>query len=174
MTVLNVDASRDKKSFVKDVILGVGLIDPLDCHIRMGEESGSQILVMIVLDEGIGKGACDDLVDHSLEEGNLAREERFAIHLDDLAHDRSDILDDVNLHAALGSGDGIHELSLNEWSEFIRDFKLASNKSKYCKKADCLRAGGYLAAKKVKKGRAAAKRASKQWSPDQSGASARN
>ena len=105
MTVLNVDASRDKKSFVKDVILGVGLIDPLDCHIRMGEESGSQILVMIVLDEGIGKGACDDLVDHSLEEGNLAREERFAIHLDDLAHDRSDILDDVNLHAALGSGE---------------------------------------------------------------------
>ena len=41
-----------------------------------------------------------------------------------------------DIYAALGGGDSVHDLSLNEWAEFVRDFKLASNKSKYCKPAD--------------------------------------
>lgn len=40
-----------------------------------------------------------------------------------------------DIYAALG-GDSVHEMSLNEWSELVRDFELADNSSKYCKKAD--------------------------------------
>ena len=49
VTVLNIDASRDEKAFVKDIILGVGLVDPVDRHIRVSEESGPQLLVKFVL-----------------------------------------------------------------------------------------------------------------------------
>ena len=40
-----------------------------------------------------------------------------------------------DVYAALG-GDSFDELSLNEWTLFVGDCKLASNKSKFCKKAD--------------------------------------
>lgn len=103
VTVLNVDASCDKEAFVKDVIFGVGLVDPFNRHIRVGEESGTQLLIMVVLHEGIGKGAPDDLVEESLKEWDFARKEGFAIHLDHLAHDGPDILNDMDLHAALSS-----------------------------------------------------------------------
>ena len=103
VTVLNVDASCDKEAVVKDVIFGVGLVDPFNRHIRVGEESGTQLLIMVVLHEGIGKGAPDDLVEESLKEWDFARKEGFAIHLDYLAHDGPDILNDMDLHAALSS-----------------------------------------------------------------------
>ena len=103
VTVLNIDASRDEKAFVKDIILGVGLVDPVDRHIRVSEESGPQLLVKFVLHEGIGKGAPDNPVDDPLKKWDFAREEGFAIHLDHLAHDSPDVLDDADLHAALSS-----------------------------------------------------------------------
>lgn len=35
-----------------------------------------------------------------------------------------------------GCGSDISQMSLNEWSQFVTDFGIADNKSKYCKKAD--------------------------------------
>ena len=41
-----------------------------------------------------------------------------------------------DVYAALGGGDSMHEMSINEFGEFVRDFQLADKKSKYCRKED--------------------------------------
>ena len=95
-------AFREERKVVKEVILGVGMVDPLDRDVGVVEEAFAKLGCEAVLDEGVGKGGRDDLVGQALEERKRSVEEGFAVHFDPLEAESPDVFDNANPDAALG------------------------------------------------------------------------
>ena len=101
MAVLKVDATRQHHLLVKNVVLGVGVIDPLHGHQWMMGDLVTRLVIVSVFAISVGKSQADQFVDHRLLFGDRLVEEGFAVHLDALVHESPEILDDFDFHSAL-------------------------------------------------------------------------
>ena len=105
VAVLDVDGAGEEEAFVEEVVFGVGLVDPVDGDVGVGEESGAEGVGVVVLYVGVGEGGGDEFVGEAFEGGEGAGEEGFAVHFDALEHDGADVLDDADADSALGGGE---------------------------------------------------------------------
>ena len=105
VAVFDVDATGDEEAIVEEVVFGVGLVDPVDGDVGVGDEFVAEFVGVVVFDVGLGEGGGDEFVDDSFEGGEGAVEEGFAVHLDALEEEGADVFDDADFHAAIGGGE---------------------------------------------------------------------